>query len=184
MAMTPGTLQVVATSPGIPQVTPGNLGTPQVMATTPGTPQPRGLGTLQAQPQGLEPPRVGSGVPDVQGTLQAAPGAVVPEEGTLPPELRDLELLPGGQDMLELLQSLEGLEPASGSLGALEEAELVSNVGETSEERFQLSPGSAALLDRHDPFLPQPEDSALPSAPSLFSSADFPPLCLDASDFQ
>ncbi|XP_058279792.1 signal transducer and activator of transcription 2 isoform X2 [Hirundo rustica] len=112
-----GTSQVMAMTPGTLQVTPGNLGTPQVMATTPGTPQPRGLGTLQAQPQGLEPPRVGSGVPDVQGTLQAAPGAVVPEEGTLPPELRDLELLPGGQDMLELLQSLEGLEPASGGPG-------------------------------------------------------------------
>ncbi|XP_056370917.1 signal transducer and activator of transcription 2 [Oenanthe melanoleuca] len=260
VATSPGTLQVIATSPGVPQVTsrslgtpqgvasrlgiaqviatspetlqvtPGILGTPQVTATSPGTLQPTGLGMLQAQPQNLEPPRVGSGVPDIQGTLHVAPGAVgtvqvlpgglgmdlgtlqalpgeqgtvavhtgtlqgaveppqVPEEqGTLPAELRELELLPGSRDMQELLQALEGLGPGSAGLGALEEAELVPSVVQSLEESFQLSPalsppGSAALLDHHDPFLPQPEDSALPAVPSLFT--DFPPLQLDASDFQ
>lgn len=44
------------------------------------------------------------------------------------------------------------------------------------------SPGNAALLDRHDPFLPLPEDSAVPAVPSLFT--DLPPLQIDASDFQ
>ncbi|XP_038020331.1 signal transducer and activator of transcription 2 isoform X2 [Motacilla alba alba] len=222
-----GTLQKVAVSPETLQVTPGTLGTPQVVATSPGTLQPTGLGTLQAQPQSLEPPQVTSGVPNMQGTLQVAPGAVgsvqvlpgglqvgygdlgtlqgtvgtvgtvepprVPEEqGTLPAELRDLELLPGGQDMQELLQgsrdvqellqSLEGLEATPGTLGTLGVAELMPDVVATLEESFQLSPGSAALLDQHDPFLPQPEDSALPSVPSLFT--DFPPLHIDASDFQ
>ncbi|XP_066193651.1 signal transducer and activator of transcription 2 isoform X4 [Sylvia atricapilla] len=240
-----GMTQVMATSPGTLQVTPGSLGTPQGMATSPGTLQPRGLGTLQPQPQQV-PQVVASGVPDIQGTLQVAPGAVgslqvlpgglgvlqvasgdlgtllgqqgtvavdtgmlqaapgavepqqVPEEqGTLPPELRDLELLPGSQDMQELLQALEGLEPGPGTLGTLEglepgpgtlgtleEAELMPDMGETFEERFQLSPASAALLDHHDPFLPQPEDCALPAVPSLFSSSDFLPLHIDASDFQ
>ncbi|XP_059727714.1 signal transducer and activator of transcription 2 isoform X2 [Haemorhous mexicanus] len=230
LQVTPGNLgtpQMVATSPGTLQVTPGNLGTPQVMVTSPGTLQPTGLGTLQPQPQRLEPPHVTPGVPNMQGTLQVAPGAVgsvqvlpgglqmlqvasgglgtlqgtvetpqVPEEqGTLPAELRDLELLPGGQDMQELLQggqdvqellqSLEGLEAPSGTLGTLGTlgvAELMPDVVATLEESFQLSPGSAALLDQHDPFLPQPEDSAVPSVPSLFT--DFPPLQIDASDFQ
>ncbi|XP_036255773.1 signal transducer and activator of transcription 2 [Molothrus ater] len=213
-----GTFQGMATSPGTPRVTLGNLGTPQVMAT--------GLGTLQPQPQSLEPPQVTSGIPNLQGTLQVAPGAVgsvqvlpgglqvasgdlgtlqgtaepprVPEEqGTLPAELRDLELLPGGQDMQELLlqggqdmqELLEGLEPPSGTLGTLGTlgvAELmpdvVATLEDSLEESFQLSPGSAALLAQHDPFLPQPEDSALPSVPSLFT--DLPPLHIDASDFQ
>lgn len=45
--------------------------------------------------------------------------------------------------------------------------------------------GSAALLDPRDPFLPQPEDTALPATSSLFAvDADFPPLHIDASDFQ
>ncbi|CAN8207218.1 unnamed protein product [Coccothraustes coccothraustes] len=189
VATSPGTLQVVATSPGTLQVTPGNLGTPQVMVTSPRTQHPAGLGTLQPQPQRLEPPRVTSGVPNMQGTLQVAPGAVgsvqvlpgglqmlqvasgdlgtlqgtvepprVPEElgtlpaelGTLPAELRDLELLPGGQDMQELLQggedvqellqSLEGLEAPSGTLGTLGVAELMPDVVATLEESFQLSP--------------------------------------------
>ncbi|XP_068068647.1 signal transducer and activator of transcription 2 isoform X2 [Anomalospiza imberbis] len=224
-----GTSQVMATSPGALQVTPGHPGTPQVMATSPRTLQPTGLGMLQPQPQSLEPPEVPSGVPNIQGTLQVAPGAVgtlqvlpgglrvlqvgsgdlgtlqvlpgepgtaavnlgtlqpgaaepprVPEEqGTLPPELRDLELLPGGQDMQELLQSLEGLEPGLGTLGA---AELMPDEVPALEESLQLSPGSAALLDQHDPFLPQPEESVLPVVPSLFT--DFPPLHIDASDFQ
>ncbi|XP_014116048.1 PREDICTED: signal transducer and activator of transcription 2 [Pseudopodoces humilis] len=237
--VTPGnveTPQSVASRLGIAQVTlpvtPGSLGTPQVVAMSPGTLQPTGLGTLQPQPQRLGTPQVGSGLPDLQGTLQVAPGAVqvlpggvgmlqvgsgglgslqllpgeqgtvavdtgtlqpvpgaaeppqLPEEqGTLPPELRDLELLPGSQDMQELLQSLEGPDLGSGTLETLELAELMPNM-ETFEENFQLSPGSAALLDHHDPFLPQSEELALPAAPSLFSSTDFPPLHIDASDFQ
>lgn len=45
--------------------------------------------------------------------------------------------------------------------------------------------GSTALLDPHDPFLPQPEDAALPTVSSLFTAAaDFPPLHIDANDFQ
>ncbi|XP_031949907.1 signal transducer and activator of transcription 2 isoform X2 [Corvus moneduloides] len=203
VAMSPGTLQVVATSPGALQVTPGNLGTPHGMATSPGTLQPTGM--LQAQPQSLQ--RVGSGVPDMRGTLPVAPGAAGtvqvlpaalgtlrpgaaeplqgPEEqrGTLPLELRDLELLPGGQDMQELLQSLEGLEPGAGTLETLEAAELMPSTVESLDGSFQLSLGSAALLDQHDPFLPQPEDSAPPAVCSLFST-DFPPLHIDASDFQ
>ncbi|XP_014748012.1 PREDICTED: signal transducer and activator of transcription 2 [Sturnus vulgaris] len=153
-------------SSGTPQGTPGKVGMPQVL--------PGEQGTVAVD----------------TGTLQPVPGAVgtpqVPEEqGTLPPELRDLELLPGSRDMQELLQSLEGLEPGSGTLETLEVAELMPNMAETLEENFQLSPGipgSSALLDHHDPFLPQPEDSALPAIPSLFT--DFPPLQIDASDFQ
>ncbi|XP_058678065.1 signal transducer and activator of transcription 2 [Ammospiza caudacuta] len=200
VATSPGTLQVSATSPGTLQITPGNLGTPQV-----GTLQPPGLGTLQPQPQRLEPPQVTPGVPNLQGTLQVAPGAVqvlpgglqvlqvasgdlgtsqgTAEQGTLPAELRDLELLPGGQDIQELLQ---GLQPPLGTLGTLGAAELmpdvVATLEESLEQSFQLSPGSAALLAQHDPFLPQPEDSALPAVPSLFT--DLPPLHIDASDFQ
>uniref|UniRef100_A0A674HHT4 Signal transducer and activator of transcription n=1 Tax=Taeniopygia guttata TaxID=59729 RepID=A0A674HHT4_TAEGU len=214
MPTSPGTLQVtpgnvgtpqgVTRTPGTLQVTPGNVGTPQGVTMTPGTLQPRGLGMLQPQPQSLEPPQVASGVPNFQGTLQVAPGAVgtvqvlpgglrgdsgtllgtvavssgtLPaEQGTLPAELRDLELLPGGRDMQELLQSLQELEPG------LEAAGLMPDVVPTLEESFQLSPGSAALLDQHDPFLPQPEDSVLPIVPSLFT--DFPPLHIDPSDFQ
>ena len=45
--------------------------------------------------------------------------------------------------------------------------------------------GTAALLAPHDPFLPQPEDVALPDVNSLFATAaDFPPLDIDANDFQ
>ncbi|XP_062366891.1 signal transducer and activator of transcription 2 isoform X2 [Cinclus cinclus] len=229
-----GIAQVITMNPGTLQVTPGSLGTPQVMSTSLGTLQPTSLRMLQPQPQSLEPPQMGSGIPDIEGTLHVAPGAVgtaevlrgglgmlqvgsgdlrtlqvlpgeqgtvavdtgmlqpvpgaveapqVPEEqGTLPPELRDLELLPGSRDMQELLQSLEGLEPGSGTLETLEAAELMPNMAETFEESFQLSAGSAVLRDRHDPFLPLPEDSALPTLPSLFT--DFPPLHIDASDFQ
>ncbi|XP_063035443.1 signal transducer and activator of transcription 2 isoform X2 [Melospiza melodia melodia] len=207
VATSPGTLQGSATSPGTLQVPPGNLGTPQV-----GTLQPPGLGTLQPQPQRLEPPQVTPGVPSLQGTLQVAPGAVqvlpgglqvlqvasgdlgtpqgTAEQGTLPAELRDLELLPGGQDIQELLQGLQPPSGTLGTLGTLGVAELMPDVVATLEESleesleqsFQLSPGSAALLAQHDPFLPQPEDSALPAVPSLFT--DLPPLHIDASDFQ
>ncbi|XP_074386641.1 signal transducer and activator of transcription 2 isoform X3 [Zonotrichia albicollis] len=224
---TPQTLQMVATSPGTPQVTPGSLGTLQGVTMSPGTLQvtpgnlgtpqvgtlqPPGLGTLQLQPQSLEPPQVTPGAPNLQGTLQVAPGAVqvlpgglqvlqvasgdlgtpqgTAELGTLPAELRDLELLPGGQDMQELLQGLQAPSGTLGTLGTLGVAELMPDVVATLEESleesleqsFQLSPGSAALLAQHDPFLPQPEDSALPAVPSLFT--DLPPLHIDASDFQ
>ncbi|XP_064590838.1 signal transducer and activator of transcription 2 isoform X2 [Zonotrichia leucophrys gambelii] len=224
---TPQTLQMVATSPGTPQVTPGSLGTLQGVTMSPGTLQvtpgnlgtpqvgtlqPPGLGTLQPQPQSLEPPQVTPGAPNLQGTLQVAPGAVqvlpgglqvlqvasgdlgtpqgTAELGTLPAELRDLELLPGGQDMQELLQGLQAPSGTLGTLGTLGVAELMPDVVATLEESleesleqsFQLSPGSAALLAQHDPFLPQPEDSALPAVPSLFT--DLPPLHIDASDFQ
>lgn len=43
--------------------------------------------------------------------------------------------------------------------------------------------GSAALLAPHDPFLPQSEDAAPAAASSLFTT-DFPPLSIDANDFQ
>lgn len=44
---------------------------------------------------------------------------------------------------------------------------------------------SAVLLDPSDPFLPQSEDVALPATASLFTAdGDFPPLHIDASDFQ
>lgn len=146
-----------------------------------------------------------------QGTM--LPGAVEPlqapeeQQGTLPPELRDLELLPGGQDLQEMLRSLEPgletlealvtletlepgsgtlgtLEPGSGTLGTLEATELMPSMVGSTDGSFHLSSGSAALLNQHDPFLPQPEDSALPAVNSLFSSTDFPPLHIDASDFQ
>ncbi|OWK51829.1 Signal transducer and activator of transcription 2 [Lonchura striata] len=180
-----------------------------------GTQQPGAAGTVQVLPGGLRVLRVGSGdsatllgtVAVGSGPPQPAEPPRVPEEqGTLPPELRDLELLPGArdmqellqggremqellqggrdmqellqgaQDMQELLQSLEELEPG------LEAAGLMPDVVPALEESFQLSPGSAALLDQQDPFLPQPEDSVLPVVPSLFT--DFPPLHIDASDFQ
>ncbi|XP_041333465.1 signal transducer and activator of transcription 2 [Pyrgilauda ruficollis] len=211
-----GTPQVVATSPGTLQ--PMGLGTlqpqpqslepPQVTSAVPnmqGTLKvtPGAVGTVQVLPGGLQMLQVCS---EDLGTLQGTMGTLqlgavepprVPEEqGTLPAELRDLELLPGGQDMQELLQgsrdvqelllqSLEGLEAAPGTLGTLGTlgvTELMPDVVATLEESFQLSPGSAALLDQRDPFLPQPEDSAVPSVPSLFT--DFPPLHIDASDFQ
>lgn len=152
---------------------------------------PGAVGSVQVLPGGLQMLQVASGgLGTLQGTVE--PPRVPEEQGTLPAELRDLELLPGGQDMQELLQggqdmqellqSLEGLEAPSGTLGTLGVAELMPDVVATLEESFQLSPGSAALLDQHDPFLPQPEDSAVPSVPSLFT--DFPPLQIDASDFQ
>ncbi|KAJ7428608.1 signal transducer and activator of transcription 2 [Pitangus sulphuratus] len=124
------------------------------------------------------------------GMLQPRSGAVEPlqvteDQGMLPAELRDLELLPGSPDFQELLQSLE--EPDSGVLETREAAELMPNMLESLDGRPQLDPGlagTAALLDHRDPFLPQPEDSALPAVNSLFASTDFPPLHIDASDFQ
>ncbi|XP_053860696.1 signal transducer and activator of transcription 2 [Vidua macroura] len=187
MAMNPGTLQ--PTGLGMLQPQPQSLEPPQVTSGVPNIHQtlqvaPGAVGTVQVLPGGLRMLQVGSGdlgtlqvLPGEQGTAAVnsgtlRPGAAEPpqvpeEQGTLPLELRDLELLPGGQDMQKLLQSLEGLEPG------LEVAELMPDEVPTLEESFQLSPGSAALLDQHDPFLPQPEESVLPVVPSLFT--DFPP---------
>nr|XP_031363080.1 signal transducer and activator of transcription 2 [Lonchura striata domestica] len=223
-----GTPQGVTTSAGslqprglgMLQPQPQSLEPPQVASGVPNFPgtlpaAPGAAGTVQVLPGGLRVLRVGSGdsatllgtVAVGSGPPQPAEPPRVPEEqGTLPPELRDLELLPGArdmqellqggremqellqggrdmqellqgaQDMQELLQSLEELEPG------LEAAGLMPDVVPALEESFQLSPGSAALLDQQDPFLPQPEDSVLPVVPSLFT--DFPPLHIDASDFQ
>lgn len=82
------------------------------------------------------------------------------------------ELLPSG------LGDLEGLP--------LQEPEL--EVGAGQLEATELLPtldDSAVLLDPSDPFLPQSEDVALPATASLFTAdGDFPPLHIDASDFQ
>ncbi|XP_072703448.1 signal transducer and activator of transcription 2 isoform X2 [Ciconia boyciana] len=201
-----GTLQVLPTGVGVLQhVGPEDRGTQQV---GPGAVEPQlvlqlvpeGQGTLQVLPGDLgtlQPvagdvgmlQQVGAGD---TGLLPPVPGAVelllVPEgQGMLPPELRDLEPLPGSPDMQELLQSLEeGLEPGSGTVETLEAAELMPNMLETVDEG--LGPGlagSAALLDLRDPFLPQPEDVALPTVSSLFAAAtDLPPLHIDTNDFQ
>uniref|UniRef100_A0A8U8C2F8 Uncharacterized protein n=1 Tax=Geospiza parvula TaxID=87175 RepID=A0A8U8C2F8_GEOPR len=175
-----GTLQPQPQSLEPPQVTPGAPNLQGTLQVAPGA-----VGSLQVLPGGLQVLQVASG--DL-GTLQgtAEPPRVPEEQGTLPAELRDLELLPGGQDMQELLQGLEPPSGTLGTLGTLGVAELmpdeVATLEESLEESFQLSPGTAALLAQHDPFLPQPEDSALPSVPSLFT--DLPPLHIDASDFQ
>ncbi|KAM6112221.1 signal transducer and activator of transcription 2 [Phoenicopterus ruber ruber] len=191
---------------GTQQVGPGAVQPQLVLQLVPegqGTLQvrPGGLGTLQMPPGGLETlqtvvgdarmlQQVGAGD---TGTLQPVQGAVepllVPEgQGMLPPELRDLEPLPQSSDMQELLQSLvEELEPGSGTLEMLEAAELMPNVLAAMDGGLEgLGPelaGSAVLLDPRDPFLPQPEDTALPAVSSLFT-ADFPPLHIDANDFQ
>ncbi|XP_074990054.1 signal transducer and activator of transcription 2 [Calonectris borealis] len=177
-------LQLVPEGQGTLQMGPAGLGTLQVLPEELGTLQPvaRDTGMLQ---------QVGAGD---TGLLPPVPGAVelllVPEgQGMLPPELRDLELLPGSPDVQELLQSLvEGQEPGSGTLEMLEATELMPNVLEAMDGRLEgLGPGLAgsdALLDPRDPFLPQPEDAALPTINSLFAAADFPPLHIDANDFQ
>ncbi|KAM6394927.1 signal transducer and activator of transcription 2 [Rhynochetos jubatus] len=203
-----GTLQVLPRGLGIPQhVGPEDQGAQQV---APGAMEPQlvlqlvpeGQGTLQVGPGGLGTPQVlpvGLGmlqpVAGDTGALQPVPGAVEPllvpnGQGTLPPELRDLEPLPGSPDVQELLQSLmEGLEPCSGALETLEVAELMPNMLEDMDGGLErLDPGlagSAALLDPCDPFLPQPEDTALPAVNSLFAAAtDFPSLHIDSNDFQ
>ncbi|XP_027529532.1 signal transducer and activator of transcription 2-like [Neopelma chrysocephalum] len=171
-----GTIQVLPGGVGMLQVGPGDLGTLQVL--------PGDQGTVAVDTGMLQ--QVGAGNTEM---LQPRPGAVEPlqvteGQGMLPPELRDLELLPRSQDIQELLQALE---PGSGALETLEAAELMPNMAESLDGRPQLAPGPAGasvLLDHRDPFLPQPEDSALPAVNSLFASADFPPLHIDPSDFQ
>ncbi|XP_064330401.1 signal transducer and activator of transcription 2 [Phalacrocorax carbo] len=172
-------LQLVPEGQGTLQVGPGGLGTLQVLPTRLEVLQPVAgdAGMLQ---------QVG---PADTGLLLPVPGAVeqllVPEgQEMLPPELRDLELLPGSPDVQELLQLAAELEPGSGTLETLEVADLMPDTLEPVDGG--LGPGlagRAALLDPHDPFLPQPEDAVLPTVSSLFA-ADFPPLHIDANDFQ
>ncbi|KAM6231170.1 signal transducer and activator of transcription 2 [Spheniscus humboldti] len=178
-------LQLVPEGQGMLQVGPGGLGTLQVL--------PGGLGTLQpvagdagmlqqvgAGDTGLPPPPV----------LGAVEPLLVPEgQGMLPLELKDTEPLPGSQDVQELLHSLtEELEPGSGMLETLEAAELMPSMLEAMDGGLEgLGPGlagSAALVDPRDPFLPQLEDPTLPAVSSLFTATDFPPLHIDANDFQ
>ncbi|PKU32398.1 signal transducer and activator of transcription 2 [Limosa lapponica baueri] len=163
-------LQLVPEGQGTVQVGPGVVGTLHVL--------PEGLGMVQ--------PVAG----DV-GMVQPVAGEplLVPEgQGTLPLELRDVEPLPESLDVEELLQSLtEGLEPGSGTLETLEAAELMPDMAESMDRGLSgLDPGLAnttALLNPRDPFLPQLEDAALSPVSSLFAT-DFPPLHIDASDFQ
>ncbi|XP_063215065.1 signal transducer and activator of transcription 2 isoform X3 [Chroicocephalus ridibundus] len=147
---------------------------------------PGGVGTLPVLPEGLGVlPEVAGNVGMLQPVVGAVGPLLVPEdEGTLPPELRDLELL----HMEELLQTLsEGLEPGSGTLETMEAPELMPNMAEATDAVAEgLGPGLAsapALLNPHDPFLPQLEDAALSPVSSFFAT-DFPPLHIDANDFQ
>ncbi|XP_053907656.1 signal transducer and activator of transcription 2 [Cuculus canorus] len=187
-----GMLQLVSQDTGMLQPVPRDAGMLQPVPQDAGMlqPVPRDAGMLQPVPQdaGMLQP-----VPQDAGMLQPVPGAVEPQVGSeaqgMLLELRDLDLLPGSPDMQELLQSLTELEPGSGTLGTLEAAELMPDMSETMAGGLEgLSPelaGKAALLDPHDPFLPQPEDASLPVINSLFAgAADFPPLHIDASDFQ
>ncbi|XP_068266380.1 signal transducer and activator of transcription 2 isoform X2 [Nyctibius grandis] len=197
-------LQLVPEGQGTLQVLPGVLGMLQHMG-------PGDQGTQQAGTGAVEPQLVLQLVPEGQGPLQVLPGGLgtlqpvagdtgmlqpgavepglVPEgQGPLPPELRDLEPLPQSPDMQELLESLvEELEPGSGTLATLEAAELMPDMLEAMDGALEgLGPAlasSTALLDPRDPFLPQPEDAAVPAVSSLFAT-DFPPLHIDANDFQ
>ncbi|XP_064354736.1 signal transducer and activator of transcription 2 isoform X2 [Dromaius novaehollandiae] len=179
-------LQLVPEDQGTLQVGPGSLGTLQVM--------PRGLEMLQPVPgvQGMQ--QVG---PGGQGTLQPGPGTLEPplalplvpeDQGPLqvgPEDFQPLEPV-----LQEFLQSLtEELESGSGALESLEAAELMPGMLEAGDGRLErLSPGparSTALLDCHDPFLPQADDAALPTVNSLFAGTDdFPPLHINPHDFQ
>ncbi|XP_054663250.1 signal transducer and activator of transcription 2 [Grus americana] len=153
-----------------------------------------GTRDLELQPVGpggsepLQPAAGDAGMP--QPVLGPVEPVLVPEGlGTLPPELRDLELVPASPDMQELLRSLaEGLEPGSGMLETLEAAELMPDMLEAIDRGLEgLGPrleSSAVLLDPCDPFLPQPEDTALPAVTSLFTATDIPSLHIDANDFQ
>ncbi|KAM6308005.1 signal transducer and activator of transcription 2 isoform 2-T3 [Podargus strigoides] len=193
-----GTLPLVPRDQETQQVGPGAVEPQLVLQLVPegqGTLQvgPGALGTLQVLPRGM-------------GTLQP----VAEDAGMLQPELGAVEPLPGNLEVQELLQALvEGLEPSSGSLETLEATELMPNILEAVDGELE-GPGSglesecqgwgvhgrvpvaltspypagrAVLLDPHDPFLPQPEDTALPAVSSLFA-ADIPPLHIDANDFQ
>ncbi|XP_074785674.1 signal transducer and activator of transcription 2 [Athene noctua] len=189
-------LQLVPEGQGTLQLLPKGLGMLQHVG-------PEAQGTQRVGPGPVEPQLVLQLVPEGQGTLQLGPGGL----GTLEPVAGATGLLqpvpgaaepllvpegpgplPGSPDVQELLQSLvEGLEPGSGTLETLEAADLMPDVLEDVDGGLEgLGPGltgRAALLDPRDPFLPQPEDAALPAVSSLFA-ADFPPLHIDANDFQ
>ncbi|XP_061871708.1 signal transducer and activator of transcription 2 isoform X2 [Colius striatus] len=174
--------------PGAGEVLPGELRVLQQ-----GEPEDQGAvghGAVEPQlvPSGQGPLQMGHGGLGPQQPLARAVGMVQPglgaaellpqELGMLPPELSDLELLPGSVDVQQVLQSLEELEPG---LETMEAPELMPDLLEPLAGRLE---GSTVLLDPHDPFLPQPEDTALAPVNSLFATADFPPLHIDASDFQ
>ncbi|OXB53641.1 hypothetical protein ASZ78_004029 [Callipepla squamata] len=192
-AVTPGILQ--AESPGWQQVVAEGMVPQQVVAV--------GVGTQQPGPQVPVPPslqQVGSGglgvlqtgmgdlrAPVVVQLLQMGPGEqrVLPSGGSaigplLGNSASELLLGSGATELLPSeLGDVEGLplqEPElEADLGQLETAELLPTLD-----------GRAVLLDPRDPFLPQPEDVPLPAAAtSLFTTdSDFPPLQIDASDFQ
>nr|QCY58619.1 signal transducer and activator of transcription 2 [Anas platyrhynchos] len=174
-------LQLIPEGRGMLQVGAGNLGTLQVV--------PGMLGMLQSAPGATGVlQQVGAGD---QGLLQPGPGTAGPlpvadDQGLLPAGLEDLGPVLQGQGMQELLQLLEhDLEPGTGTLETLEAAELMPNMDSGLGLMDARLGGNAALLDPRDPFLPQPEDTALPAASSLFAvDTDFPPLHIDASDFQ
>uniref|UniRef100_A0A8D0FZN8 SH2 domain-containing protein n=1 Tax=Strix occidentalis caurina TaxID=311401 RepID=A0A8D0FZN8_STROC len=125
-------LQLVPEGQGTLQLGPGGLGTLQPVAGAAGLLQQAGagdVGLLQPVPGAAEPLLV----PEGQGT----------GTGTLPPELRDLEPLPGSPDVQELLQSLvEGLEPGAGTLETLEAADLMPDILEDTDGGLEgLGPG-------------------------------------------
>ncbi|XP_032060694.1 signal transducer and activator of transcription 2 [Aythya fuligula] len=174
-------LQLIPEGQGMLQVGAGNLGTLQVV--------PGVLGTLQSAPGATGVlQQVGAGD---QGLPQPGPGAAEPlpvadDQGLLPAGLEDLGPVLQGPGMQELLQCLEqDLDPGTGTLETLEAVELMPNMDSGLGQMDARLGGNAALLDPSDPFLPQPEDTALPAASSLFAvDTDFPPLHIDASDFQ
>ncbi|XP_067170116.1 signal transducer and activator of transcription 2 isoform X2 [Apteryx mantelli] len=154
--------------------------------------QPRDPGPLQTMPRGPGPLQT---MPGGLGARDPEPLALQVEHGgfeLLEPVLGDLETLetvPVDLDMQEFLQSLvEGLDSGSGALETLEAAELMPGMleaGVGGQERLSPRPArSTALLDHHDPFLPQADDGALPAASSFFAEANFPPLHIDLDDFQ
>ncbi|KAM6233449.1 signal transducer and activator of transcription 2 [Porphyrio hochstetteri] len=186
-----GTLLVGSGAMGVLQVLPGGLGMlqhvgpeqPGAQQVGPGVPEPPGvmkldpndqrmldmghggLGTLQVVPPELEPPAMD------RGMLHPVQGAPEP-----------LSLNPNMQQFLESL--VEGVEQSSGMLDMLEASELMPDVLGAMDGGLDPSqPSAAVLLDPDDPFLPQPDDTTLPTISSLFT-ADIPPLHIDATDFQ
>uniref|UniRef100_A0A8C7EDP0 SH2 domain-containing protein n=1 Tax=Nothoprocta perdicaria TaxID=30464 RepID=A0A8C7EDP0_NOTPE len=195
-------LQPLSEGQGTLQVAPGGLGTLQPALGGLGTQHvaPGDQGTSQPGSGALEPPLNLQLLPGEQRPLQVAPG--------------ELELLAAEElDLQKLLEALEpadraldALEPAELEPAELEPAELepglLGRLGpgaacECREPRAGRAAaaappgadrprpaGSAALLGRRDPFLPQAE-APLPVVSSLFAEAgDFPPLHIDPQDFQ
>ncbi|XP_065609953.1 signal transducer and activator of transcription 2-like isoform X1 [Cyrtonyx montezumae] len=177
--VTPRILQ--AESPGQQQVVAVGVGTQQPGPQVPVPPSLQqlgsgGLGVLQSGMGDL-------GAPVVLKLLQVEPGEqrVLPTGGSaIGPLLGSgaSELLLGSSAMGLLpseLGDVERLPLQEPDLGQLEAAELLPTLDDRD-----------VLLDPRDPFLPQPEDVSLPTAAtSLFTAdCDFPPLQIDASDFQ